>query len=78
MIVFLGAVLVPMIVLSLLIRFEMTKRLTAQYERRVDALVSVIEADIEQESASLASSLAALKEAILDDNRFRHAAVDRD
>ena len=78
MIVFLGAVLVPMIVLSLLIRFEMTKRLTVQYEHSVEALVSAIETDIEQESVSLAASLAALKEAILDDNRFRRAAVDRD
>ncbi len=78
MIVFLAAVLVPMIVLSLLIRFEMTKRLTVQYERRADALVSVIEADIEQESAALGASLLALKETILDDNRFRSAAVDRD
>ncbi len=78
MIVFLGAVLVPIIVLSFLIRMEMTGRLTDQYEGRADALVSVIETDIEQESASLASSLSALKETILDDNRFRRAAVDRD
>ncbi len=78
MIVFLGAVLVPIIVLSFLIRMEMTGRLTDQYEGRADALVSVIETDIDQESASLASSLSALKETILDDNRFRRAAVDRD
>jgi signal transduction histidine kinase len=78
MIVFLAAVLVPMVVLSLLIRFEMTKRLTVQYERRVDALVSVIEADIAQESVSLGASLSALKETILDENRFRRAAVDHD
>jgi len=78
MIVFLVAVLVPIIVLSLLIRMEMTGRLTDQYEGRADALVSVIETDIEQESGSLASSLSALKETILDDNRFRRAAVDRD
>ncbi len=78
MIVFLGAVLVPMVVLSFLIRMEMTKRLIDQYAQRADALVSAIETDIEQESVSLAASLAALKEAILDDNRFRRAAVDRD
>ena len=78
MIIFLFAVLVPIVALSLLIRFEMTKRLTDQYKIRVDALVSVIETDIEQESASLAASLAALKEEILDDNQFRRAAVDRD
>jgi len=76
--IFLAAVLVPVIILSFLIRHEMTGRLTAQYESRADALVSVIETDIDQESASLEATLAALKEAILDDNRFRAAAVDRD
>ncbi len=78
LVIFIVAVLVPMIALSLLIRSEMTKRLTDQYELRVDALVSVIEDDIEQESESLATSLAALKDAILDDNRFRGAAVAGD
>jgi len=78
MIIFLGAVLVPMIVLSLVIRSEMTGRLTDQYRRRVDALVLVIEDDIGRESGALASSLEALKEEILDDNTFRRAAVDRD
>jgi signal transduction histidine kinase len=78
MIVFLGAVLVPMVVLSLLIRYEMTKRLTVQYGQRVDAMVSAIETDVDRESAALAASLAALKETILDDNEFRRAAVDRD
>ncbi len=78
LVIFLSAVLVPMIALSLLIRFEMTRRLIAQYEQRVTALVSVIEDDIEQDSAAIAASLAALREAILDDNRFRSAAVVRD
>jgi signal transduction histidine kinase len=77
-IIFLGAVLVPMIVLAILIRTEMTGRLSDQYEERADALVSEIEADIELESASIAATLADVKEAILDDNRFRAAAVDRD
>jgi len=78
LLVFLAAVLVPMVVLSLLIRGEMTSRLTAQYERRVEGLVAVIEEDVTRESAAIASSLAALRQAILDDNRFRSAAVDRD
>jgi len=78
LVIFLAAVLVPMIALSLLIRVEMTRRLTAQYEQRVTALVSVIEDEIEQDSAAIAASLAALREAILDDNRFRSAAVAGD
>jgi signal transduction histidine kinase len=78
LVIFLAAVLVPMIALSLLIRVEMTRRLTAQYEQRVTAQVSVIEDEIEQDSAAIAASLAALREAILDDNRFRSAAVAGD
>ena len=76
LVVFLTAVLLPMIVLSLMIRREMTGRLTAQYERRVEGLVAVIEEDISGSSNRIAASLAALREAILSDNRFRRAAVE--
>ena len=71
------AVLLPMIVLAFFIRREMTGRLTAQYERRVEALVSVIEEDLAEESRKIAGSLAVLRNTIVDDNRFRRAAVDR-
>ena len=74
---FLLAVLLPMIALSLLIRNEMADRLTAQYERRVDALIGVIENDLAEESGAVAASLGALRAAAVDDNRFRRAAVDR-
>lgn len=78
LLIFLAAVLVPMLALSLMIRGEMTGRLTSQYERRVEGLVSVIEEDIAGESESIAASLAALRETILADNRFRAAAVERE
>jgi signal transduction histidine kinase len=77
LVTFLLAVLLPMIGLAFFVREEMTDRLTAQYERRVEALVAVIEVDLGQESETIAASLEALRKAVLDDNRFRRAAVDR-
>src|SRR3989454_1065381 len=53
----------------------MANRLTAEYERRVAALVAVIRADLEQQSAGIASRLAALTGAMAADNRFRIAAL---
>ncbi|MDH3216567.1 MAG: ATP-binding protein [Candidatus Krumholzibacteria bacterium] len=78
LVTFLLAVLLPMIVLALFIRDEMTDRLTAQYERRVESLLTVIEDDLSEESAVIAGSLAGLRRAVANDNRFREAAVDRD
>lgn len=77
LITFLLAVLLPMVILALFIRNEMTARLAAQYERRVEALVSVIEEDLAQEGEAIATSLAVIRAAVVDDNHFRRAAVDR-
>src|SRR2546426_3575120 len=68
-------VLVPLLVFGLRVRTEMANRLTAEYERRVAALVAVIRADLEQQSAGIASRLAALTGAMAADNRFRIAAL---
>ena len=68
-------VLVPLLVFGLRVRTEMASRLTAEYERRVAALVAVIRADLEQQSAGIASRLAALTGAMAADNRFRIAAL---
>jgi len=78
LVTFLLAVLVPLVALSLFVRHEMTARLGAQYERRVDALLSVIDEDLAQEGESIAASLRVLCGTIADDNRFRRAAVDGD
>jgi signal transduction histidine kinase len=64
-------VLVPLLVFGLGIRSEMARRVTAEYERRVDALVSVIRADIARETDRIAGRLAALKASLADDNTFR-------
>lgn len=77
MLFFLVAVLIPVAILSLLVRREMTSRLTGQYERRAEALVEVIEEEIGRRGDEIESSLSALRRAILDDNRFRRSAVDR-
>jgi signal transduction histidine kinase len=64
-------VLVPLLVFGLGIRGEMSRRVAAEDERRVTALVAVIRADIARESDRIASRLAALKSALPDDNGFR-------
>ncbi len=74
--VFLVAALVPLISFAFFVRGEMTERLTGQYERRVESLISVLEGDLAEEGKRLAASLAVLREAAVDDNRFRRAAVD--
>ncbi|MDH3196986.1 MAG: hypothetical protein OEO21_01970, partial [Candidatus Krumholzibacteria bacterium] len=71
-----AAVLVPIALLAVFVRHEMTGRLTAQYERRVEALVAVIEEDLTQEDDAIASALASVRAALADDNRFRRGAVD--
>jgi tetratricopeptide (TPR) repeat protein len=68
-------VLVPLAVFGLGIRREMSGRLSAEYERRVEALVRVIRADVARQSEGVAARLAALKGALAADNRFRVAAV---
>ncbi len=68
-------VLIPLLVFGLGIRREMSKRVTAQYKRRVDALVNVISADIARESDRIGARLAALKSSLVADDRFRSWVV---
>jgi len=68
-------VLVPLAVIGLGIRREMSGRVSAEYERRVGALTDVIRADVARQSEGIAARLAALKGALAGDNRFRVAAI---
>jgi signal transduction histidine kinase len=68
-------VLIPLLVFGFGIRREMTKRVTGEYERRVDALVSVINADLTREQDRIAGRLAAMKTALTSDNHFRALVV---
>jgi len=68
-------VLVPLAVFGLRVRAEMATRLTVEYGRRVQSLVGVIRADLDRQSAGIATRLDVLKDAIAADNRFRVAAL---
>ena len=68
-------VLVPLLVFGLGIRREMSRRVTSEYERRVTALVNVINADIARESDRVGARLAALKSSLALDNSFRGVVV---
>ena len=77
LIVFVLTALIPVIALAFFVRGEMTERLAAQYEQRVESLVTVIEEDLAQEGHSIASALALVRDAARDDNRLRRATIDR-
>jgi signal transduction histidine kinase len=70
-----AVVLIPLTVFGLRIRVEMANRLTAEYQQRVAALAGVIRADLDRQSAGIAQRLAALRDAIARDNRFRVAVL---
>jgi signal transduction histidine kinase len=68
--------LLPMTALALMVRHEMTTRLTAQYERRVDAIVAGLATRLSRESDAVGAALGQVRSALSSDNRFRRAAVD--
>ena len=72
---FAAVVLIPIALLAFGLRQDMTRRLSEEYQRRVDAVVDVIREDLARESAGIAERLASLERALLNDNRFRLAAV---
>src|SRR5262245_36620730 len=69
------AVPIPLALFAFGLRHEMNDRLSKEYQGRVDAVVKVIGEDLEHESAGISERLASLKNALLNDNRFRLAAV---
>ena len=72
---FAAVVLIPIALLAFGLRQEVIKHLSAEYQLRVDDTVEIIREDLARESAAIAERLASLKTALLDDNRFRSAAV---
>jgi signal transduction histidine kinase len=75
---FAAVVLIPIALLAVGVRQEMSRRLSAEYQRRVDTVVDVIGEDLARESAGIAERLASLEAALVNDNRFRKAAVAGD
>jgi signal transduction histidine kinase len=72
------AVLLPLAALTLGVRREMDRRLIREYETRVEAAASALEASLALESANVAARLRALVSELGADNRFRLAIVQND
>jgi signal transduction histidine kinase len=72
---FAAVVLIPIALLAFGLRQEMSRRLANEYQVRIDAVVQVIREDLDRESAGISDRLASLENALLNDNRFRSAAV---
>jgi signal transduction histidine kinase len=68
-------VLIPILLLALGLRNGMERRLSDEYQRRVDQVGQVVREDLARESAGIAERLASLERALVSDNRFRLAAV---
>lgn len=68
-------VVIPIALLAFGLRQEMITRLSEEYQLRVDRVVEVIREDLERESTGIAERLASLESALVDDNRFRLAAI---
>lgn len=69
------AILIPLVLLAFGLRQEMNDRLTKEYQIRVDNVVQVIREDLHREGEGISERLASLKNALLNDNSFRLAAV---
>ena len=70
---FAAAMLLSLTLLAVGIRRQVTARLTAQHERRVDALAQVAVQDLARQNADVAARLHSLIASLADDNRFRLA-----
>ena len=75
LIAFTAVVLIPLALLAFGLRQDMTRRLSDEYQHRVQAVVDVIREDLARESAAIAERLASLETALQNDNRFRLATV---
>ena len=72
---FAGVVVIPIALLAFGVRQQMITQLRQEYQVRVDRVVEVIREDLAHESAGIAARLASLEGVLVNDNRFRLAAV---
>jgi signal transduction histidine kinase len=70
---FAAVVLIPVALLAIGLRQDMTSRLSNEYRRRVDRVVGVIREDLDREGGEIAERLASLETALLNDQKFRLA-----
>ncbi len=75
LIAFALATIIPLALLAFGVRRQLTTRLVAQHQRRVQGLARVAEQDLRRESASIGVRLASLTRTLRTDERFRLAAV---
>jgi len=68
-------VLIPIALLALGIRQDITRRLSDEYQVRVNSVVEVIGEDLGLEAAGIGERLASLKTQIVNDGRFRLAVA---
>jgi signal transduction histidine kinase len=68
-------VLIPLALLAFGLRHEVTRRLTEEYQARVSFVGATIQEDLQRQSSDIDARLTSLKTAILNDNRFRAAAI---
>jgi signal transduction histidine kinase len=68
-------VLIPLALLALGLRYEMTTRLSEEYQTRVNGVVEVIKEDLQRESDGISDRLDSVKDALLKDNQFRRAVI---
>jgi len=78
LIAFALATIVPLAMLGVGVRRQLTARLVAQHQQRVEGMARVAAQDVERESASIASRLSTLAGSLTTDDRFRMAAVRGD
>jgi signal transduction histidine kinase len=72
---FAAVLLIAIALLVFGLRREVVTRLSHEYQLRVDQVVEIIREDLARESAGIADRLASLESALVNDNRFRLAAV---
>jgi signal transduction histidine kinase len=72
---FAAVVLIPIALLALGIRQDIIRRLSSEYQIRVNSVVEVIGEDLGRESAGISDRLGSLKNALLNDQRFRLAVA---
>ena len=68
---------IPLLLLAISTKMEMTRRLSNEYHRRVGTLASVATEDLESLRGSMRSRLSAFRNIIENDNRFR-LAMEKD
>ena len=73
LVAFAAATLLSLSLLAVGIRRQLTARLVAQHERRVETLAQVAMQDLARENADISARLESLGRSLADDNRFRLA-----